>query len=1082
MAGNSTLFFANAGETYDMTSTTIQGFSHLSLADDTYVKLTTNDNHFGTDNASGLLTISGTGKVELTGSTDLARDITLVDGATLWINSNHVGNVIDTTDSRYTITATAGTTLEVTGRPNPGEDEGLTLWLDLAGHGVNDMGALYKAATGSSDPSGKVALPRVTFSDSASINTEASIYWIECRNEPSDVYLNGNTLTKIGDQSLVIYNADVVDNSASDADTAVDGTFFVKEGTLGIGYGMRAAKTNVVLSQGTTLDIVAQGNNEATIGALSGSGSVVLNNTFTIHTSAAGSYGAGSDWMTQGADKYGQFDSDAGFAYGVFSGSISGAQALSLSGDGTQYFSGSGSTFSGGVKMQDAATLYLMGSTEGSASMGSSSATAGAVGTGTISWDSANAKLYLGNGVQVFNNGTTNVAGSNMIIGVEAAPKGDALTNYMGTHDSVIMNGTEYVEVDTHNLQSISCNGKYADGTIYQPGELIDRDKMLLVEKSTWDAGQATVAGFSAGGYNTATYSGVLSGNANLMKVGAGTLILDQSNTYTGSTIIDAGSLVLKGWAKIGGSSTTAALNVEQKAGSTLMLAYDGSYGNEITGIANDMSISGTGDVRWTTESATGYATAALISAVSGKEKFTLSGNISGDGNLLHTASGTLVLSGDSSYTGGTHATMGVLEVQSASGMGSGKVVMEKEADLHVTVEDGTAASRLTTTVKAADSHIDGDVIINGTADTERVLNMSTAGYNATSTKLNDTGVLLVNGAGVQADSALLSGTGTLAVSDATSSGATAQIGGLMDYSGDFVVEGSNASISVEQGNFNGGSLSVSGQGAKVALESGYVHVAQGKNLDLSSEGSASTGTAAIVQASSVTVDSGATLSVDNNATHYQYNLEKLAADASLAPNPGELVTFGSGQNVPLDSIEGEEAYSYHFDAERAMNAQSAAVVDATQGLTLNGGSRYEAECANINLAGGALTLNTSGGKIALDLLTEGNIVTYDDGCTSQIVLFTGVSSLTLDGTPYGEANALMMMVAADGEEAQASNIIYSTLASNYFTGWNITDATQLVYDVGAGVVYLDKAVPEPTTTTLSLLALAALVARRRRK
>ncbi len=1090
VTGSSTLSFINAGETYDMTGTTVQGFSHFELADDVYVKLTTDNNAFGTDGQSGQLTISGAGKVELGGSADLMRDITLADGATLWVNSNYVGNSIYSTGDRSLITVQDGTTLDITGRPNPNEAEGLCLWLDMAGHGANGMGALYKGALaeGGADPSGKVALPRVTLSDSASVNAEASIFWIECRNEESSVQLNGNTLTKVGDKDLVIYNADVTDSSANDADAAVDGTFFVKEGTLGIGYGMRAGKTNVVLSEGATLDIIAQGSNDAIVGALSGSGSVVLDNTFTITTSTAGSYGKGSDWMTQGADKYSQFSADSGFAYGVFSGNISGAQGLALAGDGTQYFSGNSSTFSGGVKIQDAATLYLMGSTEGSASMGSSSATAGAVGTGTIAWDSANAKLYLGNGVQVYNNGTTNVAGSNMIIGVEAAPKGDALTNYLGANSKgtdggvvyITLDGVDYVEVDTHNLQSISCDGKYADGSFYMAGSLIDRDKMLLVEKSVWEAGSATVAGFSEGGYNTATYSGVLSGNANLMKVGLGTLILDQTNTYTGSTIIDAGSLVLKGWAKIGGSATSAALNVEQKAGSTLMLAYDGSYGNEITGIANDMYISGTGDERWKTESATGNDTAALISAISSKEKFTLSGNISGDGNLLHTASGTLVLSGDSTYTGGTHATMGVLEVQSATGLGSGKVVMDKASDLHVTVEDGTTASQLTTTIKAADSAIDGDVIINGTDATERVLNMSTDGYNATSTQLNDTGVLLVNGSGVQAKSGMLSGTGKLVVSDATGAGASAQMGGLMDYSGDFVVEGSKASISVAQGNFNGGSISVSGQGAKVSMESGSVHVANGEKLALSSEGSASTSSAAMLKASSVTIDSGATLTVDSKATQYQYNLEKLAADASLAPNPGSLVTFGAGQNIHLGAAE--DAYTYHFDADRAMNAQSAGVVDATQGLTLKGGSRYEAERANISLAGGSLTLDTTGGKITLNLLTEGNVMTFDDGMTSQMVLFTDVTSVNLGDTVWGMNEAALALAAEDGLAAQSANTIYSTLASQYFTGWNITDQTYLVYDVGAGVVYLDKAVPEPTTTTLSLLALAALVARRRRK
>ena len=70
-------------------------------------------------------------------------------------------------------------------------------------------------------------------------------------------------------------------------------------------------------------------------------------------------------------------------------------------------------------------------------------------------------------------------------------------------------------------------------------------------------------------------------------------------------------------------------------------------------------------------------------------------------------------------------------------------------------------------------------------------------------------------------------------------------------------------------------------------------------------------------------------------------------------------------------------------------------------------------------------------------------------------------------------------------DDVTASNDtgIYFTRADRYLTGSDyIDDRTLLVYDSYAGVVYLQQAVPEPTTATLSLLALAGLVARRRRK
>ncbi len=1086
--GSSTLAFVEEGVAYDVTDTLIQGFDTISLASEAHVKVSLANNNFAKDTETGELFVSGPGTLEVVGDqnqTGAVRNITLTDGATMWFNVDFVGKGLQSQNDRPTLKATAGTTIDLTGRPTTAGGSGICVWVDLAGHGVDGKGALYKGLQGSAtNRNGKVALPRVTLSDSASVNAEDNLYFIEANNNESELFLNGHTLTKIGDNNLEIYNSTVKDNT--NANAVVDGTIFVKEGTLGIGYNLRAAKTNIVLAEGTLLDILATSSTQADIGALSGSGAAVLAHGLTITTDNAGSYGEGADFLDS-TEKYNQFTADAGFGYAVYSGTMSGAGSLNVKGDGTQYLSGNESSYAGGTHLYDSATLYLMGSSEGSMTKGSTTASGGVVGTGAIAWESAAATLYLGNGVQVFNNGTTNVPGSTMVIGVEAAPEGDKLTNYVGANSKgadgalvyITIDGKEYVEVATHNLSSISCNGIYADGSIYMPNTLIDRNKMLLVSKTVWDADTATVSGFSAGGYNTATYSGVLSGNANLSKVGQGTLILDQTNTYTGTTTIEEGTLVLKGWAQIGGSKTSAALDVQQKTGSSLMLAYDGTYGDEITQITNDISINGTGDVRWTTEAATGNDTAALISTIGSGVSFALRGDISGDGNVLHAGSGTLVLSGDSTYTGGTHATTGVVEVQSADGLGSGKVVIDATADLHATVEAGTTASRLTTAIKAADSSIKGDVVINGTADTERVLSMNTNGYDSSTTTLNDTGTLLVNGAAVQAKTALLKGTGTLAVSDATGQGATAQADALMDFTGDFVVEGNNAKIEAKQGNFNGGSMSISGQNAKVTL-AGSANIAYGEKLELTSTGSAaSTGnTAAALSAAGVSVAAGGTLSVSNSSTAYSYNLAGLQQAASAAVN--EMLDSGvAGSNLAMGANPTTD-YTYHFDSSRALNAQTAGMVEG--GLTLNSDSRYEEYHANISLAGGALTLNTSGGKIALNLLTNGNVQTFADGYTSQIVLFSGVSSLTLDGTAYGEANAIMMMAAADGEAAMDSNTIYSTLASNYFTGWNITDQTYLVYDVGAGVVYLDKAVPEPTTTTLSILALAALVARRRRK
>lgn len=1054
---------------------TIAGFDVVSLAQGAV--LTVDTNHFDRDITNGTLVITGNGIVQMGGKAGARRDIRLEDGAIFKLLSSYTAENFSSDTNKYAgyskLFVTDGTTFDISGYPreNAANDGGgsIAYHVYLSGDGVDDMGALYKGATdknNSTNPSGKAALGYIELTGNASATAEHNIAMIGPNNATTYLDLNGYTFTKRGEGAYVLRNTDIN-----------GGTYYGHEGTVQPEQTSTGANADLVLAAAATLKL--NDNCNFTMRSLTGTGATDLGAfKLTLAPVSDGKYYA--EFMDE-TNSYDNLMSGTGFAYGVYSGKITGAGSLYIGNKsaedlldrtGVQYLSGTDSTYSGGTHVE-AGRLYLLSSTQGSISKGGSEVTSGPIGTGALYWDSTKAEVYLGHGVTVYNAGGTNAAGSDLILGVEGAPDGDLLKNYPGVNGTVVKDGVTYHEVDTHNLQSISCDGVYADGTAYVAGTEIDRNKMLLVEKSVWELNTATVAGFSAGGYNTATYSGVLSGNANLVKVGLGTLILDQTNTYTGETIIREGSLVLKGWAQIGGSADSAALNVTQTAGSTLMLAYDGTYGNEIEGISNDMSINGEGDVRWTTESATNNATAALISSVSGQTPFTLSGDISGDGNLLHCGSGTLVLSGDSSFTGGTHATRGVVEVQSATGLGAGAVVIDSSADLHVTVEEGTTASRVATTLATAGTKVQGDVVISGTESTERILNVATGGYDAPTTTVNDNGTLLVNGAGVAAATGTLSGTGTVAVSDATGTGAKATVGQMTAYTGDFVVEGNNASITVENGNYSGGSISVSGNDAVLSTK-GDITITNGESLSLSSRGNAGAEDGAendaayVTTTGSVSVAGGATLSVSDAATSYDYNLQNLQAAASLN-GAADLVSGATTQTlVDIANIQNtEHVYNGAFNTDGAMNQKAAGAVDAKGGLTMASGATYETAMANTSLMGGSLTLES--GLTLSTTLDLGQGAIDGAGRTTQLVLFSDVNSVNF------VLDNLTAVADADGG-------IYYTKAENYISGSYIDEDTWLVYDSGAGVVYLDGIVPEPTTATLSLLALAALAARRRRR
>ena len=130
---------------------------------------------------------------------------------------------------------------------------------------------------------------------------------------------------------------------------------------------------------------------------------------------------------------------------------------------------------------------------------------------------------------------------------------------------------------------------------------------------------------------------------------------------------------------------------------------------------------------------------------------------------------------------------------------------------------------------------------------------------------------------------------------------------------------------------------------------------------------------------------------------------------------------------------------------------------------------------ANLTLASGSSLAVAEGGLAMGSTLSLSTGITLDDTTLNRVyslntgeslALFTGVDGLKLGETSYTSISA------DDG-----------ILASPYFTNIN-SDQYRLTYtgtDNGT-LSIISAAVPEPATATLSLLALAALAARRRRK
>ena len=139
---------------------------------------------------------------------------------------------------------------------------------------------------------------------------------------------------------------------------------------------------------------------------------------------------------------------------------------------------------------------------------------------------------------------------------------------------------------------------------------------------------------------NNATLGGTICGTGGLTKIGNGTLTLSGASTYSGATAVNAGTLQAGATnAFAPGSAFTVA------SGATLNLA---SF-NQTIG-----SLAGAGAVT---------LGAATLTTGNDNTSTTFSGAISGTGGLTKTGTGTLLLTGISSYTGATTVNAGTLSV-----------------------------------------------------------------------------------------------------------------------------------------------------------------------------------------------------------------------------------------------------------------------------------------------------------------------------------------------------------------------------------------------------------------------------------
>ncbi|MBB5035635.1 autotransporter-associated beta strand repeat-containing protein [Prosthecobacter vanneervenii] len=426
------------------------------------------------------------------------------------------------------------------------------------------------------------------------------------------------------------------------------------------------AATNLWLSGGTLRYLGAAVSTDRlfTLGALnsaldaSGTGAVKFTNTGSLDLN-----GTGGRMLTL----TGTNTDDNTLAAGI--GDNGGATILTKSGAGKWVITGA-NTYTGATNINAGILQVGDGGTTGTLGSGTVNNSAALVinrsdavtianaisGTGTFT--------QAGAGTTTFSTGTKSYTGATFVNAGKLQAGG---TNAFSTGSAVTVASGAVLEVNGFN---VVVGGLSGAGTVQN--------------------GTATGATLNIGGSANASFDGLIqNGGSGFMSVNkgglGGTLTLTGSNTYTGGTVVSAGTLSVSTLANGGvasniGASSNAAFNLLLNGGT---LSYTGAAVStdrlfSVTTANGTLDASGTGAVNFTNtgsmafNSQTGARVLTLTGTNTGANTIAaVIGDNGGATALLKTGTGKWVLTGNSSYTGVTTISGGVLAVSSLANGGS---------------------------------------------------------------------------------------------------------------------------------------------------------------------------------------------------------------------------------------------------------------------------------------------------------------------------------------------------------------------------------------------------------------------------
>ena len=539
--------------------------------------------------------------------------------------------------------------------------------------------------------------------------------------------LNGGRLASDSTTARTIYNAVTVGGNFTLGDTNNTGALtFAADVDLG-----GAIRTNTVDSAVTMLGIVSNGtmqkNSAGTLtlsGANTYSGGTILNGGALLIANAGqgavgnitnSSIGTGT-LSLQGNARLASDGATARTIYnevkltgGTTLGSVANTGAL---------------TFAANVDLNNQTNIIAVDSAvtmNGILSNGGF--TKGGVGTLTLT----GANTYAGSTV-ISNLGTLRIS-NNTALGTTAAGTTILNNSSLELIGSITV-GAEALSITgsgTNNggaLRSVSGTNTYGGAITLAGSSRIGSDAGLLVLSGGITGAQNLII---VGAGNTAINSVIGTSTGTLTKDGSGTLTLSQANTYSGGTLVSAGTLQIGAGGTSGSLSTSSVItnnatiifnrsdnisqgtdfsssaisgtgNVVKLGAGTITLTASNSYSGGTVVLGGLMALTGSGSLRdsgslaitngafdlsaisGSTNTVGSLAGDSAASVNLGSKAFYVGGNnasttfagvISNIGLLTKQGTGTMILSGASSYSGGTVISNGAILMSNNSALGA---------------------------------------------------------------------------------------------------------------------------------------------------------------------------------------------------------------------------------------------------------------------------------------------------------------------------------------------------------------------------------------------------------------------------